>query len=98
MIGIPHTKPHERFAYLLLHRRRNHPREALATLLWPEATPSQARKNLRKALCILQRTLAKAGEPADPPILLVEHDWITLNPALDLHVDVAEFASSARRE
>lgn len=54
------------FTYLLIHRRRSHPREALATLLWPELPSAHAKKNLRKVLCILQHLLTDAVRPGDP--------------------------------
>lgn len=42
-------------AYLLLHKERTHPRELLATLFWPEAPPSKARRSLRDALCDMRQ-------------------------------------------
>lgn len=90
-VGIPHTKPLELFAYLLIHRAHTHPREAVATLLWPELTPPQAKKNLRKVLCTLQHFLTSAREQHDPPVLLIDHDWVALNPALELELDAATF-------
>lgn len=90
-VGPPHTKPLELFAYLLIHRRRSHSREALATLLWPEMPPAPAKRNLRKVLCTLQHLLADAVPPGDPQVLLIEHDWLALNPALDLQLDVERF-------
>lgn len=91
VVGPPHIKPIELFTYLLIHRRRSHPREALATLLWPDLPSAHTKKNLRKVLCTLQHLLADAVRLGHPPVLLIEHDWITLNPALDLQLDVAVF-------
>lgn len=91
VVGSPHLKPIEIFTYLLIHRRRSHSREAIATLLWPDLPPAHAKKNLRKVLCTLQHLLADAVMPSGPPVLLIEHDWIALNPALDLQLDVEIF-------
>jgi DNA-binding SARP family transcriptional activator len=90
-IGPPHTKPIELLAYLLVHRQHSHLREAVATLLWPELPAPHTRKHLRKALCMLQHLLADAVGPDDPSLLLIEHDWIALNPARELWLDVDAF-------
>lgn len=90
-VGPPHIKPLELCAYLLIHRQHSHPREALATLLWPELPPAHGKKNLRKVLCTLQHLLTDAVGPGDPPLLLIEHDWLALNPARELQLDVAAF-------
>lgn len=89
-VGIPQTKSLELFAYLLIHRRRMHPREILATLLWPDLRPIQARKNLRKVLYTLQRLLGHVVGP-HPPLLVIEQDWIAINPHVELQLDIAMF-------
>lgn len=89
--GIPHTKPLELFAYLLVHRDCPQPREALATLLWPELPGAQAKKNLRQVLCSLQHLLTDTIRPDTPPVFLIEHNWIGLNPSQELQLDVATF-------
>lgn len=48
------AKALELLCYVLVHRGRGHTREALSALLWPEASPSMARKYLRQALWQLQ--------------------------------------------
>jgi DNA-binding SARP family transcriptional activator len=90
-IGLPHTKPLELFAYLLVHRQRTHPREVVATHLWPDRFSARARKNLRKVLCMLQQFLVDTVGSDAPPPLLIAHDWIAINPAIDLQLDVAVF-------
>lgn len=85
------TKPIELLAYLLLFRRHPHGREVIAALLWPDLTPTQARRNLRKVLCTLQQLLTDSHRANDPPLVLIDHEWLAINPICDLQLDVAIF-------
>jgi len=85
--GLEARKVQELLGYLLLHRTRPQPRETLAGLLWPDYATAPAKSYLRKALWQLQAAL---DEPAgQTPVLLVDAEWIRLNPAADLWLDVA---------
>jgi DNA-binding SARP family transcriptional activator len=76
-------------AYLAVERGRGHPREALASLLWPERPEREAVSALRHALANLRDAL---GDPeASSPVLLVSRSSVQLNPAGDYWLDVAEF-------
>jgi DNA-binding SARP family transcriptional activator len=90
-LGIPATKPLELLAYLLIHRQRVHPREHLATLLWPDLPNAQAKRNLRKVLCTLQHLLNPGDHPEAAPLFQIEHDWVAVNPAAALDLDIAAF-------
>lgn len=83
-------KAQELFCYLLLHRDRAHPREALANLLWGNSTTAQSKKYLRQALWQLQSALHPSNEPTDATVLAIEPDWVQLN-RVALWLDVAEF-------
>jgi DNA-binding SARP family transcriptional activator len=86
--GLEAGKAQELFCYLLLHRQRPHPREALADLLWGEQGPSpQARKHLRQALWQLQA----AVDSPSTPVLQVQHDNVGLHPAAAVWCDAARF-------
>ena len=61
-----------------------HSRDALATLLWPEYDQSSARTNLRRDL---SRLKSLVGEE----VLLIDRAQVSVNPAADLWLDVAEF-------
>jgi len=75
-------------AYLLLYRERPHHRDALSSLLWPDSSPKQSRKNLRQSLWHLQRSaIAHSGEPA--LLFIREKDWIRVNLS-NVWLDVAE--------
>ena len=89
--GFDARKIQELFCYLLLHRDHSLPRETLASILWPETTTTQSKKNLRQALWQLQSALGSQNEPANDRLLLVDPDWVQLNSEADLWLDVAEF-------
>lgn len=88
-------KVRELLCYLLLYRKP-HARETLAGLFWSESSTSQAKKNLRQALWQLQATLESTLGPLDQRVILAEADWVRLNPALDLWLDVLEFERRCR--
>jgi DNA-binding SARP family transcriptional activator len=82
---VQHGKAAELMGYLLLFRDRPHHREVLCELLWP-AVPG-ARKHLRQALW--QLTGLSTPQGRRPPTLLVDPEWVHLNPAADIELDVA---------
>src|SRR5713101_6217484 len=87
--GFDARKVQELFCYLLLHRDHSLPRETLASILWPDTTTLLSKKSLRQALWQLQSALAPQSETSHERILLVEPEWIQLNPEADLWLDVA---------
>ncbi len=89
--GFDSRKVQELFCYLLLHRHREHSREVLADLLWSDTCAAQSKAYLRKALWQLQLALDSQIESSDSAILLIDSDWIQLNPGADLWLDVAVF-------
>jgi len=84
-------KVQELFCYLLLHRDHSLPRETLASLLWPDTTTIQSKKNLRQALWQLQSALGSQTEPNNERVLLVDPEWVQLNAEADIWLDVALF-------
>jgi DNA-binding SARP family transcriptional activator len=84
------AKVQELLCYLLLHPKA-HAREALANVLWADSSNAHSKKYLRQALWQLQATLQANLGPLPHRIVLVEADWIRLNPALELCVDVLVF-------
>ncbi len=87
--GLDAAKEQELLSYLLIHRDRPHPREALASLLWGETSTERSKKYLRQALWHLQNALS--GGPEGPHVLSVEHDWVQLNIQSEVWLDVAKF-------
>jgi predicted ATPase/DNA-binding SARP family transcriptional activator len=63
---------------------RPHQREALSTLLWPEADESRGRAALRRTLSVLNKAL-------DGPFLEIGRDQISLQAGAPVWVDVNEF-------
>jgi len=86
--SIP-KKAQELLAHLLLHRRA-HPREKLATLLWPRGTTQRAKAYLRKALWQLRQSL-NADDTDAASLLCVEGDWVQACLEENASVDVVDF-------
>lgn len=98
--GLDAHKLQELFCYLLIYHNSLHPRESLAALLWGDSSTAQSRKYLRQALWQLQSALdSQVGNQVEP-LLRVESDWVSLNPAAELWLDIAVFerAFAAARE
>ena len=95
VVGLEARKVQELFIYLLVHRNRAHCREELATLLWDETTSSQSKKYLRQALWQLQSALEVPNEQTH--LLLVEAEWVHINPAADICVDALDFEQAFTR-
>ncbi len=87
--GLDARKVQELFCYLLLHRDHALSRETLASLLWPETTTALSKKNLRQTLWQLQAALGSQNETISDRVLIVEPEWIRLNPEADLWLDIA---------
>ena len=86
--GSGSPKVQELLSYLLIHRNRPRPREALASLLWGDTSTDKSRKYLRQALWHLQ-TLLKSHIPEADQLLLVEDNWVQLNTGSEIWLDVA---------
>ena len=84
------SRVQELFSYLLLYRQRPHRREALADVLWPDSDPAQSKKYLRQALWQLQRAVDSSVQPGGH-VLLVESDWIQIDPTAGIWLDVGQF-------
>jgi DNA-binding SARP family transcriptional activator len=89
VVNIDSSKALELFCYLLLYRDRPHHRERLAGLLWDDCCTAQSKKYLRQTLWQLQ-TAINTEEPREcQPVVLVDPDWVQINPKADLQLDVA---------
>lgn len=80
---VPAGKARELFAYLVLHPRRAHHREALAEVLFPETDCFRARRHLCDVIYRLKQALG-------PGWIEVDGDYLSLIEK-DLWVDVWEF-------
>ena len=88
--AIRSHKAQELLGYLLLYRNRAQPREALAELLWEDQPPAKSKKYLRQTLWLLQSAL-KDGADSQSPELLVDDEWVQINPTRDFRVDATQF-------
>jgi WD40 repeat protein/DNA-binding SARP family transcriptional activator len=79
--------------YLAVEADRQHRREALAAMLWPEIPDRAARNNLRDALANLRQLIG--DHQATPPFLLIERGTIQFNSASDHWLDVTAFRKLA---
>jgi DNA-binding SARP family transcriptional activator len=85
--GLEASKDQELLSYLLIHSGRQHARESLATLLWSDTSTEKSKKYLRQSLWHLHVAL----NSNESEVLVVDHDWLSLNPRVNLWTDVAEF-------
>jgi DNA-binding SARP family transcriptional activator len=81
----------ELLAYLMLHRGRAHPREALAEVLWGTAESEHVRKYLRQALWQLHAGLLPLGQKRAARLLHVEPGWVEIVGDGATTVDIAAF-------
>jgi DNA-binding SARP family transcriptional activator len=95
-LGIDTGKAQELLGLLFIHRDRPQARETLSETLWRNQPPAISRKNLRQTLWKLKSAL-KAQPRNDPPSLLIESDWIQLNPSAHWWLDIAEFEQTYSR-
>jgi DNA-binding SARP family transcriptional activator len=92
--GLGSARLRALLAYLAVERGREHPREQVAALLWPERPDCEALSALRNALSNLRGALADRRGPS--PLLLVTRTRVQFNDASDHWLDVAEFEDLSR--
>lgn len=76
-------------AYLILEQRTPQPRAHVATLLWPDSTEAQGRRNLRQTLLRLRQTVPDTA--VGDPFILTIHDTLQWNPVYPAEIDVHQF-------
>jgi predicted ATPase/DNA-binding SARP family transcriptional activator len=70
-------------AFYLIYTGQTCSRSALADLIWPDSTPSQARTNLRHVLSSFRNSL--------PGLMIINRDYVQLDPDRPVWLDVHEF-------
>jgi len=90
LTGLEAQKVQELFSYLLIYRKRSHPREKLADLLWPNSSNTQSKQYLRQTLYQLQVALEDNSDPHGA-LISVESNWIRMNPMADYWSDIRQF-------
>ena len=89
--GIDPGKMQTLLCFLLLHRDRPHSCEALADRFWPDTGIGQAKRQLQHMIWHLQVALGDEETPARDRVLLVESNWVSINPRAKIWLDVEEF-------
>ncbi|WP_293145445.1 BTAD domain-containing putative transcriptional regulator [Microcoleus sp. bin48.metabat.b7b8b9.023] len=87
ILNFPYEKVRALFAYLAIESSYPHHRDSLAALLWSDRCESNARSNLRKALCTLRHLLGDST--VHSPLFLTTRNTIQFNPAGEHTSDVA---------
>ena len=91
-LSLPATaRSQSLLAYLLLHRKSPHPREALAEMFWPGRPPQRARRSLSTALWRIRRCFA----PDDP--LHCDHQLVQIVLPGETVIDAEIFENQIRR-
>jgi WD40 repeat protein/serine/threonine protein kinase/DNA-binding SARP family transcriptional activator len=81
-------------AYLLLNRGTPHRREKLAGLIWPDASETSARNNLRYALWRLRKSI-ETRQPEAPDYLIADDISIAFDADTEYWLDVSLLESKA---
>jgi DNA-binding SARP family transcriptional activator len=93
LAGFEPKKVQELFAFLATHRHRSHSRELVADLLWVDFPLAATKKNMRQTLWQLQTAL-NMPEPGNE-VLLVDNEFLSLNPQANIFIDIERFESVA---
>ncbi|NLS76145.1 MAG: tetratricopeptide repeat protein [Chloroflexi bacterium] len=90
--GFESDKARALLVFLAVEPDRAHPRDLLASLLWPDYAPPAARANLRNTLANLREVLGDALVGACP-FLLITRETIQFNSASDHRVDALDLVA-----
>src|SRR5574341_787164 len=93
--GLDAGKDQELLSFLLIRPNQHHSREALATMLWGDNSTATSKKYLRQSIWHLQAVL-ESPHNQDTNHLLIEHDWLRVNPRNLPWCDVYEFEKACR--
>lgn len=74
--------------FLCVESQRQHSREELVALLWPESSRKDGLNSLRQALFTLRKVL-----PTAPPTLLTSRQSVGIDPTTNLWLDVTAFGA-----
>jgi DNA-binding SARP family transcriptional activator len=87
LVTFPTRKTLALLIYLAIESG-SQPRDVLATLLWPEASPERSHASLRNTLDHLQTALRQASGQAKTSYLSVTHNSLSLNPDANIIFDL----------
>ena len=84
------------FAYLAFNLKRDHSRDELVELIWPDSDGTTGRDSLKQELSSLRRQLEPPGIVPSGAVILATRSHIRLNPDA-VETDAAKFESHLRR-
>ena len=87
-LKLPASRGLSLLKYLLLHHKRNIPREVLMDVFWPDANPETARNNLNVAMYNLRQAVRSV---TDLEVIHFENGAYGLPAKINLWLDVDEF-------
>jgi len=87
--GLDASKDQQLLSFLLIRRNQHHAREAVAAMFWEDQSTERSKKYLRQSLWHLQAALGAPQNGSN--YLLIEHDWLRMNPSERPWCDVEEF-------
>jgi len=87
LVTFPTRKTLAILVYLAVEKGM-HPREHLATLLWPESSPERSYANLRSTLGRLQTVLYQIKGQAQIAYLSITHNSLSLNSEANIVLDL----------
>ncbi len=91
VIEIDVQKAKELLCYLLVFRHKPHSREVIAEVLWKDNSSDQARSYLRRTLWQLQHILKYPTSHPGESLLIVDQEWLQVNPYTTSWIDVDIF-------
>jgi DNA-binding SARP family transcriptional activator len=84
----------ELLVFLFLNRNQYHNREALADLFWKDKSANRSKKYLRQSLWKIQSVFNPSSIEIENHILIIEPNWVYINPTADLWFDVTELENT----
>lgn len=88
-------KVQELIAFVLLHPNRQHRREAVSAILWPDRDREQSLRNLRQTLWLLHREFPFA--PKGESLLSQEGEWLGIGSLQGVWVDAISFEDAYQK-
>ncbi len=93
LVTFPTRKTQALLFYLAIEAGQ-HPREFLASLLWPTTSPEHSYSSLRNTLSRLQVALRQASGQKQPPYLVVTNASLSLDPNANIDLDLHTIESA----
>ena len=91
---IEGRKAQDFLALLLLNRNHPQPRETLAEIFWKDISSNRSKKYLRQTLWKIQSAFDLITSGTFPPLLLVDSEWVQINPETEIWIDIYEFQTT----